>query len=273
MLAHDISRIVIRWAQEEPSVSQVVVNGDRVNRAAVVNPLYEYRWIVAAEDLDAASASYEALGFGQEPIYRVRFKRDEDIVVYTLLPDKTRLRARFVAPERLDALLEEDSLCEVILDKPARYGARPRPTDLSHRLRKPSREEFQRLCDRFFIDIVDCAIRISIDELIPAQFALERARKVMIALVSYYASSESDFTLNLGTDGRNLKAYLSSEFYDHLHRSFSGTDANQLWDALFQACMLFRKAGLKLGENCHYEYPRQRDVEVLSMLRTMWGEN
>ncbi|MDY3052781.1 MAG: aminoglycoside 6-adenylyltransferase [Ndongobacter sp.] len=272
MAAKDFTRQILHWAQQQELIRQVVMTGDRVNKAAVKKPLQTYSWIVSAQDPRQIKETFlwEQV-IDERPVHQASWQENHN-QIYALFSDRSRISLTILSLEGLEELLRRDTLCEVLLDKDARYGARPKPTDLSHRTRKPEEREYRLWCDRFFYEVVDAAMSLEQDEMIPAQFALARARRWLLRMTEAGAASTADFSINLGVDGKNLKAYLDASCYEHFLNAFAFSKMDSIWNSLFQSCVLFRKMGLLVGEKCGYEYPKRADVEILQMLRQIWEE-
>lgn len=271
MVEKNLKRPIVHWAQNTEAVRQVVMTGDRVNRAAVKIEFLPYEWLLSLGRGAVWQEPDWAQVFGEMPLH-LAHPDHTGRTVHLLFADRSRVILRFLEQEALDSILREDSLCEVILDKDARYGARPRPTDLSRRVKKPTEEQFRAWCDAYFVEIVDAAFAAADQQPLPAATALERARGVLLQMTEAAIAAGSDFSINLGIDGSNLRAYAETVWYDHYVRTYAAATVDSIWDAVFQACMLFRKAGLLLGEKCGYAYPKKEDVEILQMLRTTWEE-
>lgn len=262
--------LFIHWASMQDNIHLIAWTGDRVNSASVNNPLHPYQWILGVEDVHQDLA-FEELGL-EDMIQCANIQSDDEPNYHILFKDRTRFEVLVKDKEDFDEYLNMDSLSEVVLDKNHLYGARPKPTDLAYREVKPEAEEIYLCQEVFFKEATALCMYLYNNDLLPGQLALERLRKPLLTVTRAYCGLQSEFTVNLGTDLRNLKVYLTPEWFDHLSRTFSSFHRDQMWDALFQACMLFRKCGLALDEKLKYSYPRDMDVAMLKLFRSMWEE-
>ncbi len=264
----------VTWASNQNRIKTVVLTGNRVNNAAVQNKDEIYEWVVAVSepDLFLDQISWADLDLG--PILQdSRYIRNDKPFIRLLFEDGTRFNICLVTPEKMDEILEKDTLCEIVLDKDNKYGARKKPTDLSRRIKKPSDEQFLYYCDSFFTEITDVVMYLNHDNLLAAQIAFARARKPLMSMVESSVSAESEYTLNPGQDRVNLNAYLKDEDYEYLRDTYVRTTKKDLWDGVFKSCVLFRRMGLALAEKLQVEYPKEMDVHLLKLFRNLWEES
>ena len=189
-----------------------------------------------------------------------------------LLPNRMRLDFLVDRPEAVVKRMEADSLTEVRVDKDDRVIEDRVTSDISHRTKSPDMEELKLLPGNFFREMSDMAFYLQGKELIPAQQALDRGRKILLRLAETAVARSNGYSINLGEDLRNVGAYMDPNQYESLQRTYSNTDMDNLWDALFQSCILFRKVGLAIDQGTSFNYPRKLDVEMMKMFRQIWKE-
>lgn len=279
----DYAQKFIQYAMRTDQVSQLAQIGDRINNAVVQTRSFPYEFIVSTSDPDGMPL-FQWLA--EEPFGPViqasilplqpdapkslqHISRDVQFV-YIFTEDGVRLHVYLLRPNEFERVMEEDSLVEVLWDATRKYGSALRPTDISHRLKKPTAREVECWCDAFFYAITQVAIALQEKRWSSAQQALTRARTPLYDTLCAAVAARSSFTINLGRDGDQLASYAPQEYMQHWSKTYSASDAASLWDALFQACMLFRKTGLEIAECSGYAYPKERDVKLLRLFRTMW---
>jgi len=262
---------LVNWVAAEPLITHVALVGDRINNAAVYSEYEPYDCLLATETPKAAFERLDWTAIFPEAV--VMMTEPETLQIFYVFDRMDRVVLTLVTPEQLAMRLDQDTLCEVAVDKDHRFGARPHPTDLSHRIRRPEHSDYQSWCTRFFAEMSSVCFYLVVDKLIAAQEALMRARIPLIAMTKAAASANADFTVTFGRDERNIKVYIDEIWYDHLKRTYAETTKGALWDALFQGCMLFRKAGMQLEEQIRYPYPRKTDADMMQVFRMMWEAN
>lgn len=264
----------VKWANNQEAISLLVFTGERINNAVVKNDDAVYEWILAIDfsKLQPDSVNWDDLGLGRI-LQASHFDKDGRPFTRLFFEDRSRFDLCFVSEEDLDRILEKDSLCEIVLDRSNRYGATKKPTDLSRRIKKPTEEEFSAWCGIFFTEMTDVCLYLKNQQLLPAQVSLGRTKEALMNMVKASTSAKSEYTLNPGKDVQNLKAYLDEEATDLLDMSFAKTTDRDLWDAVFKSCILFRRMGLDLAERTGYPYPKEIDVNLLKVFRSIWEES
>lgn len=266
--------IVVNWANEKDSLRHLVLTGKRLNKAEFQFEQDPYDWILSLTNPEEAFQSMEFdFSESSEIIQDSRFKKDGYYYIRLLFEDRTRFNIYLVDEDGLDQIIEKDSLCEIVLDKDNRYGATRKATDLSRRIQEPQLEEFESWYNTFFTEMTDLAFYLKNNSLLSGQICLSRARKPLLEIMAATISSNSDYTFNPGEDYCHLEAYLDEEQKEYLQATFVGSNKKDLWDALFKACVLFRKAGLSLAENTGFTYPKKMDVDLLRKYREIWEED
>lgn len=268
-----IQHAMISWATTDEAILVLFMTGTRVNPAAVKRETDPYDFLLVTQNNGKSLLQEDWSAQFSEPLLQVGCIQEGRAPRYRiLLGNNTRINITVLHPQDVPEVLEKDSLAKAIYDPNEQYASREKPNDLTLRVKKPTVEEYDLWCQQFFANITDVALALVEEQEMVAQAALSHARSALLSMNRAAVASDSSFHINVGTEGENLKAYMSEVEYDHLARSYAPTEKKRLWDALFQACMLFRKAGLKLNELDEFTYPKRLDVEMLRYLRRLWEE-
>ncbi len=249
--------------------------GSRVNPGGLVDKLTPYIWWLGCDD--SLSGESFLLKSKWEDIFGLKARQKN---IYSR--DPLSLRLFFENNMRVDICLDkadamekrirEESLCKIIIDRDDRFPEEPLVTDLSQRIKLPDMESIKLWPQEFFRYITDMAFYLERKKAFAAQNSLNKAREVLLNMLKASLIRQEGYSVNLGDDGENLDVYLSGEPYQMLLRTYSVSIIDGLWDSLFQACRLFRRAGLIMDRDSSFEYPRKMDVELMKAFRTMWEE-
>ena len=266
---------LVEWLEEQvggmDQVRLLVRAGRWINPAATADKDSPYSWWLGSRDLDFwRDFSFENL-LGQ-PLIQSSLLSFDPPRFRLLLPNRMRLDFLVDRPEAVVKRMEADSLTEVRVDKDDRVMEDRVTSDISHRTKSPDMEELKLLPGNFFREMSDMAFYLQGKELIPAQQALDRGRKILLRLAETAVARSNGYSINLGEDLRNVGAYMDPNQYESLQRTYANTDMDNLWDALFQSCILFRKVGLTIDQGTSFDYPRKLDVEMMKMFRQIWKE-
>ncbi|WP_019133330.1 aminoglycoside 6-adenylyltransferase [Kallipyga massiliensis] len=252
-------------------VRLLVRAGRWINPAATADKDSPYSWWLGSRDLDFwRDFSFENLL--DQPLIQSSLLSFDPPRFRLLLPNRMRLDFLVDRPEAVVKRMEADSLTEVRVDKDDRVIEDRVTSDISHRTKSPDMEELKLHPGNFFREMSDMAFYLQGKELIPAQQALDRGRKILLRLAETAVARSNGYSINLGEDLRNVGAYMDPNQYESLQRTYSNTDMDNLWDALFQSCILFRKVGLAIDQGTSFNYPRKLDVEMMKMFRQIWKE-
>lgn len=266
---------IVEWLEEQlggmDQVRLLVRAGRWINPAATADKDSPYSWWLGSRDLDFwRDFSFENLL--DQPLIQSSLLSFDPPRFRLLLPNRMRLDFLVDRPEAVVKSMEADSLTEVRVDKDDRVIEDRVTSDISHRTKSPDMEELKLLPGNFFREMSDMAFYLQGKELIPAQQALDRGRKILLRLAETAVARSNGYSINLGEDLRNVGAYMDPNQYESLQRTYSNTDMDNLWDALFQSCILFRKVGLAIDQGTSFNYPRKLDVEMMKMFRQIWKE-
>lgn len=245
--------------------------GAWINPASVAELATPISWWIGTDDLDFWTQAPWAVMLGRDPIQSGVTDRSP-LRIRLLTQDHLRLDFLVEETDQLVTRIEQDSLVEILLDREDHFMAGRITSDLSHREKAPDVEDLKILPDRFFAEMTDMAFYLDQEEWLPALMSLARARRILLRFLRIAIARKNGFSINLGEDLRNLSAYMPQDQYESLLRTYATSDPRSLWDALFQACMLFRKAALTIDQGSSFHYPRQLDVEMMQLFRSLWKE-
>lgn len=259
------------WVEKKSQVQALLETGRRANPAAVHQALdpYEYDLVVDSDEEMILGEDWGAVFDDQ--VIQQGLLQSGPLRTYRILLAKDR-RIQWTVG-RLEALLpriEKDSLAKPLYDPQGLFSERMEANDLSYRIQRPEAQAMEECCQRFFAYMTDVALALVEEQIFPALLAFAKARENLMEMTLPAVAARSSFSVNLGQDGSNLRAYMGEVEYDHLLRSYSSARPDRIWDALFQACMLFRKEGMALDELGVFSYPRKLDVEMMQYFRKLW---
>jgi aminoglycoside 6-adenylyltransferase len=66
--------------------------------------------------------------------------------------------------------------------------------------------------------------------------------------------------------GRLFKKYLTTDLWETIEQTFSGSKKNDNWDALFAMADLVSKIGTELSKKLNYDYPKKLEKDIRKYL-------
>ena len=86
-------------------------------------------------------------------------------------------------------------------------------------------------------------------------------------MLEWYIGTSTGFTVSVGMWGKYFKEYLPDAMYRRYLKTYAGYEG--LWDAVFEACALFRTTAPVVGEYLGYGYNHSDDVNMTQHLADM----
>lgn len=259
------------WVQGQQAVRLFALCGKRAEEPDLPQDQAVYDFYIGVEDPEAFADSDWGKILGQEPI-QDSVCLWNPILIRLLLADRTRLDISIDDPQLIAQLVMESEKAEILLDKDDLCCSMTAPSNFSRRESSPDVAELELYAGSFFRLMTDTAFNISQGQLLSAQETLGEGREVLYQMVESAMEKKMDYSVGLRGNPEKLDAYLDDEWYDHLTETYVDCAPERLWDGLFQACILFRKAGLLMDEGSSFTYPRRTDVSLMRLYRSLWEE-
>jgi aminoglycoside 6-adenylyltransferase len=151
----------------------------------------------------------------------------------------------------------------VLLDKDNGGGFLPHLPPLSdaiYHIKPPSPLFYYSCCNNFWWCLNNVAKGIARDELSYVMNMLnEVARSELHDMIGWYIGTQHGFNLSVGKSGKYFKRYLTPELYEQYAATYSGSDYNDIWAAIYAMCDLFHTLALLVA--AHFGFTYRQDEE------------
>ena len=151
----------------------------------------------------------------------------------------------------------------VLLDKDNGGGFLPHLPPLSdaiYHIKPPSPLFYYSCCNNFWWCLNNVAKGIARDELSYVMNMLnEVARSELHDMIGWYIGTQHGFNLSVGKSGKYFKRYLTPELYEQYAATYSGSDYNDIWAAIYAMCDLFHTLALLVS--AHFGFTYRQDEE------------
>ncbi len=270
---------VIDWANTNEAIRAALLTSSMVNPDAPVDrfsdlnielvvrdlPLFlsDDSWISRFGTIIAIVVEDEAAFDGKHAM-RMVFYED-----YSKIDFKIYGIPRFREEVLADELCEDwDVGYKVLVDKDNLTSGMKPPTYQSVLIRKPEQAEYDHIFNDFWWDMTYVAKCLCRDELFYAKFMSEDNMRTqyLIKIIEWHIGLEQGWNITVNKKGRFFKRYLSPELWQKIEATFSGSDIEDNWDALFAYAALGRELGLVIAAALGYHYPRQLDEKISAYL-------
>lgn len=179
---------------------------------------------------------------------------------------------KFLKEVRLKELPEDwDIGYKVLIDKEEITKEMQKPSFQVSIIKKPSKEEFQRILNDFWWDTTYVAKCLARDEIFYAKFMSETniRTEYLIPLIEWYIASKHNWNITTNKYGRLFKKYLNHEMWLKTEQTFSGSNIKDNWTALLAMADLVSEIGTELSEKLDYEYPFKLEKDIRKYLNEL----
>lgn len=265
---------ILKFATEDERVRAVIMNGSRVNRNAQRDIFQDYDIVFIVSSMDefvrdrSWISHFGELTIMQTPDENVLFPSDRDCFAFLMLfQDGNRVDLTLYPLEKLDAYKEE-SLSVLLMDKDGILGELPPPNDSDYIIKPLTEKEFDSCCNEFWWVSTYVAKGLWRRQLPYAKFMFEHpVRDMLTLMLKWYIGTQTDFSVNVGACGKYFEKHLASSHWEMYLKTFSNAEYNNIWEALFAMCDLFRETAMSVANGFGYTYPIHDDQRVTSYLR------
>ena len=185
-----------------------------------------------------------------------------------IYPDGNRLDLTFEPKKYVDN--GEPSV--VLLDKENGSGFLPPlfppPSDTAYHIKPPSPLDYYSCCNEFWWCLNNVAKGVARDELPYAMNMLnEVVRSELHGMINWFVGVTRGFDLSTGKNGKYFKKYLPLELYEQYAATYSGSDYEDIWTAVFTMCDLFHTLANAVAAYFGFTYRQHEEDGIREYLR------
>lgn len=270
---------IINWSKHNNDVRAVLLTSSLVNPYAPVDDFSDLDIeIIFDDNAFYVSDSSWIKEFG-EPIAMVEEDEsyfDEKHAMKMVLYDdhvkvdfKLISKPKFLQEVQLSELPEDwDIGYKVLLDKDGVTNNMKTPTYQVAFVTKPTREKFKQVLNDFWWDTTYVAKCLARDEIFYAKFMSENNIRTdyLTPLIEWYLSSQNQWNVSTNKYGRLFKKHIDADLWSIIEHTFSGSNLQDNWNALFSMADLVSKIGTDLAVKLDYEYPFILETKIRKYL-------
>lgn len=270
---------IINWSKQNNDVRAVLLTSSLVNPYAPVDDFSDLDIEIIFDDNAFYVADSGWIKLFGEPIAMVEEDEsyfDEKHAMKMVLYDdhvkvdfKLISKAKFLLEVQLGELPEDwDIGYKVLLDKDGITNNMKTPTYQVAFVTKPNREKFKQVLNDFWWDTTYVAKCLARDEIFYAKFMSENNIRTdyLTPLIEWYLCSQNKWNVSTNKHGRLFKKHIDADLWSIIEHTFSGSDLQDNWNALFSMADLVSKIGSDLALKLDYEYPFSLEAKVRKYL-------
>ena len=264
---------VVAWGRGRPDVVAMILTSSRARDDGRADELSDHDVIVAVDDPASFAASLDWQVELGTPV--TRWGDEAEVDGYTtvfrgvIYDDGAKLDLTFWPRELLSHVATNGSFMpeldmgyRVLFDDDGATARWPAPTFRAFVPARPSADDYRALVELFWWDVSYAAKALHRGEVVFAKsfmFEHEMRLEVLTEVLGWLIEVRNDWSLPLGTYGRQLDHHLPPDLREAFLRTYVGPSTEENWDALDGLCALFRQAATEVGAALGYPYPAHVD--------------
>ena len=274
----EMMELIIGTAQNDERVRAVYMNGSRTNPNAPKDMFQDYDIVYVVEE----TASFindkgwpERFGdilIMQYPDESPFYPSDKENSYgwLMLFKDGNRIDLTVKSIEHAKENILEDSLCIILLDKDGILPMIPEASDETHRVQKPTEEEYASTCNEFWWCLNNVTKGLWRREVTHVQDMLNFVvRKQLETMLSWKIGELTGYSVSIGKSGKYMYKWLSKKEWEDYLATYCGSNVDQIWDAVDIMCNLFRTASEWVAEKNGYKFNATEADNSYSYLNTV----
>lgn len=259
--------LIINTAKEDDRILAVMMSGSRADIHAVKDIYQDYDIVYYVKDAAPFWNNTEWLEekFGKIAVLQTPEtstlmppENDGTFVFLTIFEDGNRID--LTISNKLDIPDGEPAI--VLLDKVGMLSEVYTRDDYWF-VKPPTEKLFWDCCNEFHWCLNNVAKGIARDEL---PYAMEMfnhyVRDMLNQMTDWYIGVTHDFKVSAGKMGKNYKRYLPEELYKQYAATYSDSESDHIWQAVFTARGLFRKLVETIAKHFGYTYNISEDENM-----------
>jgi len=271
--------LILGVAKADERVRAVLMNGSRANPNAPKDNYQDFDVAYMVTDVDSFTKNHNWVDvFGKRLLLQMpetmRYPDNADghFGYLMLFEDGNRIDLSLV-PLNEENLKQYDCLTVALLDKDGIVPVYPPSTDKDFWLNEPDELFYYSCCNNFWWCLNNAAKGIARDELSYVMNMLnDVVRTELHDMVGYYIGTQHGFNLSVGKSGKYFKRYLSPELYTQYAATYSGSDYDNIWTAIYAMCDLFHTIALSVAAYFGFTYRQHEEDGMREYLRMVRAE-
>ncbi|PWL49280.1 MAG: aminoglycoside adenylyltransferase [Clostridiales bacterium] len=275
----EMYELILGFAKADERVRAVILNGSRANPNAPKDKYQDFDIVYVVRDFSSFTADHGWIDvFGERLMLQMpEAMRDPSGAGHfnwmMLFGDGNRLDLTLVPIEKPE-LIGRDSESVALLDKDGILPPFPAASDSDYYVKPPDALFFFSCCNDFWWCLQNVAKGIARDELPYAMTMFHGVvRENLHDMLAWYIGAENRFHVSAGKMGKYFKNYLPPEMMKKYAATYSDSRYENLWEAVFAACELFREAALAVAKALGFAYNRQDDANMTAYLESVRAES
>lgn len=271
---------IIQWIENNPDIRAALLTSSLVNPYAPVDHFSDLDVELVFNNRTSYEINNEWLNLFGEPISTVEENdsvfEGKHAMKMVLYKDHVKVDFKLYQISEFSKEIQQEILPEdwdlgykVLVDKDDLTKNLKSPTYQSIMIHQPTEKKFQQLLNDFWWDTSYVAKCLKRGDIFYAKFMSENILRTdyLVPLIEWYIASDYNWN-NITTNkhGRLFKKYLSDDLWNRVEATFSGSNIEENWTALFAFADLVHELGTYLAKKLNFTYPEQHEQNIRKYL-------
>ncbi|NLC43838.1 MAG: aminoglycoside 6-adenylyltransferase [Clostridiales bacterium] len=271
--------LILQIAKKDERIRAVYINGSRANPNIKKDKYQDFDIVFVVTETDSFINDkgwiklFGDIAMVQEPdsndlAWGQKADYSRSYAWLILFKDGNRIDLTIQTKEVMGELYTIDSLTVPLLDKDNILPSIPQSNDKGYRIKKPTQAQYDGCCNEFWWCLNNVAKGIVRDQL---SYAMRMYNEIVHVeldkMLEWHIGINTDFSVSVGMWGKYFKQYLSPDLYESYVNTYSNWE--NIWDAIFIACELFRIVSSEVGKHFGYVYNHSDDDNMMLYLDRM----
>lgn len=259
--------LILNVAKEDERIRAVIMGGSRVNESCSKDRYQDFDIGYFVNDVTPFWDNMEWIEekFGKpslvqkpETMELIPPDNDGNFIYLMIFPDGNRIDLQ-ITSDRYD---DDGEPMVLLLDKDGDFPKIEIQKDYWY-VEKPTQKQFGDCCNEFHWCLNNVSKCIARDEL---SYAMEQfnhyVRDMLILVLDWYVGALYDFNISSGKNGKYFKKYLPNEIYLRFQSTYTDSDYELIWKAVFEALHLFGDVARMVAEKLDYVYDEEEEKGI-----------
>lgn len=270
---------IIDWAKANNDVRVMMLTSSLANPMAPVDDFSDLDIELVFDDIDPYQNNSDWIGHFGKPLSMVEedetFFDHKHAMKMVLYDDYVKVDFKLYKKSEFIKDISEDTLPEdwdvgykVLVDKDDLAKHLKEPTHQSVVIKKPTEKRFTQVLNDCWWDMTYVAKCLARDEIFYAKFMSENMMRTdyLVPMIEWYIASQHQWNITTNKHGRLFKKYLPGDLWKAIEATFSGSNIEENWKALFAYADLASRLGNQLSEILGYPYPVELERNIRQYL-------
>jgi aminoglycoside 6-adenylyltransferase len=280
----EIKNLILDFAKNDNRIRAVLLNGSRANPKVKADILQDFDIVFIVDDLESFTSDHSWINvFGEKIIFQLpdemtfgdenTYQEKISFSYLMLLKDKNRIDLTLFPKQKINSDFKLDSLTNLWLDKDNLFSKLPSSSDKSYHIKRPTEKEFLDTCNEFWWVSTYVVKGLLRNEIFYAKQMLEIAvRPMFMKVVEWKVGIENKFCISTGKAGKFLKTYLSNDFYERILLTYSNSNTEENWKALFLMTEIFQETSNFVADKFGFSINKNEEQSTIEYLEEQYDE-